>query len=227
MKNSRIFLTTIFAIATTFAYSQINFGIRTGVNFANVNETAALDALTPKFHTVTGANVAGIVEFEFGEHFSIQPEISYTQKGFALREGMDLNLYNIPIPVGVTATSKFSYLEMPVLFKGKVGNDKIKAYAIAGPSIGYAVDGQLKTTANAFFEFQLTDTDIDLGAIGYEQLELSGIVGIGTEIKIPSGKIFFDARYQHGFTELYDIPVFNEKIKNQGFGLNAGYAMSF
>lgn len=227
MKNSKVFLTAIFAIFATVAFSQINLGVRAGVNFANVNETAALDALTPKFHTVSGVAVAGVAEFEFGEHFSIQPEISYTQKGFALREGMDLDLYNVPIPVGVTATSKFSYLEMPVLFKGKIGNDKIKAYAIAGPSIGYAIDGQLKTTANAFFEFQLTDTDINLGAIGYEQLEVSGIIGIGTEIAIPSGKIFFDARYQHGFTELYDIPVFNEKIKNQGLGLNAGYVMSF
>jgi len=227
MKNSKIFLTTVFALITTLAFAQTNFGIRTGVTFSNVNETEALDALTPNFKTITGATVAGVAEFEFGNHFSIQPEIAYTQKGFRLSEGMDLDLYNIPIPVGVTAITKFSYLEMPVLFKGKVGNDKIKAYAIAGPAIGYAIDGQLKTTANAFFEFELTDTDIDLGAIGYEQLELSGIIGVGTEIAIPSGKIFFDARYQHGFTELYDIPVFNEKIKNQGLSLNAGYVMSF
>ncbi len=227
MKSTRNLLVAMLVFVTSFAFAQINVGVRAGINFANVNETAALDAITPDFKMISGANLGIVSEVEFGKHFAIQPELSYAQKGFALREGIDFELYNIPLPVGVTVVSKFRYVEMPVLFKGKIGNDKIKAYAIAGPAVGYAVDGQLETHAQAFFDFKLLDTDIDLGAVGYEQFEVSGIAGIGTEIMIPSGKIFFDARYQHGFTELYDIPVFNEKIKNQGMTLSAGYVMSF
>ncbi len=227
MKNLRILIAAALFLVTNLAIAQFSVGIKTGINFNDISETDALDALTPDFKQLKGLNIGLVSELEIGNHFAIQPELSYTQKGFKLDEGMDFELFNIPLPVGVIVRSKFSYLEVPLLFKGKMGDDKMKGYLIAGPSVGYAIDGQLRTTAKAILEFDILDQDLDLGKIGYEKFEVAGIVGGGAEVKIPSGKLFMDARYQFGFTELYDIPVFNEKIKNRGVSLNAGYMMNF
>lgn len=227
MKNLRILIAAALFLVTNLAIAQFSVGIKTGINFNDISETDALDALTPDFKQLKGLNIGLVSELEIGNHFAIQPELSYTQKGFKLDEGMDFELYNIPLPIGVIVRSKFSYLEVPLLFKGKIGDDKMKGYLIAGPSVGYAIDGQLTATARAILEFQVADQDLNLNQIGYERFEVAGIVGGGAEVKIPSGKLFMDARYQFGFTELYDIPVFNEKIKNRGVSLNAGYMMTF
>jgi len=227
MKNLRILVFAALFLVTNLAIAQFSVGIKTGINFNDISETDALDALTPDFKQLKGLNIGLVSELEIGNHFAIQPELIYTQKGFKLDEGMDFELYNIPLPIGVIVRSKFSYLEVPLLFKGKIGDDKMKGYLIAGPSVGYAIDGQLTSTARAILEFQVLDQDLDLNQIGYERFEVAGIVGGGAEVKIPSGKLFMDARYQFGFTELYDIPVFNEKIKNRGVSLNAGYMMTF
>jgi len=227
MKYSRILIVAALFLVSNLAIAQFSVGIKTGINFNNVSQTDALDALTPDFQQLVGLNIGLVSELEVGNHFAFQPELVYTQKGFKFDQGTNIDLFNIPLPIGVIARTKFSYIEAPLLFKGKIGDDKMKGYLIAGPSIGYAVDGQLTTTARAILEFQVLDQDLDLGQIGYERLEVAGIVGGGAEVKIPSGKLFMDARYQFGLTELYDIPVFNEKIKNSGVSLNAGYLMAF
>ena len=227
MKKVRILFAAALFLVANMAIAQFSVGIKTGINFNNIAETDALDALTPEFKQLKGLNIGAVAELEIGEHFAIQPELTYTQKGFKLDEGMDVDIFNIPLPIGVVAKSKFSYIEMPLLFKGKIGDDKLKGFLLAGPSIGYAVDGQLTTTAKALLEFQLLDQDLNLNSIGYERFEATGIIGGGAEVAIPSGKLFMDARYQFGLTELYDIPVFNEKIKNRGVSLNVGYMMTF
>ncbi|MEZ4948612.1 MAG: porin family protein [Saprospiraceae bacterium] len=227
MMNAKFLTALLFVAFSTVSYAQMNFGIRAGAAFNDVVATEGLDAITPEFKNVTTYNISLISEYEIGDYFSIQPELSYNTKGFRIKETADIELWNIPLPVGIEAVSKFSYLEVPLLFKGRVGNDKVKAYAMAGPAVGYAVDGDLETYGRVFFDIKLFETDIDLDAVGYERFEVSGIVGAGVEFLTNSGKIFLDARYQHGFTQLYDIPVFNEKIKNRGTSVNVGYVMSF
>ena len=225
--NAKFLTAFLFAAVTTTAFAQMNFGVRAGVAFNDVMATEALESVTPEFKNVTTTNIALVSEFELHENFAIQPELAYNTKGFRIKETADIELWDIPLPIGIEAVSKFSYVEVPILFKGKIGNEKVKAYALAGPAAGYAVDGDLETYGRAFFEIKLFETDIDLDAVGYERFELSGIVGAGVEFMLNNGKLFFDARYQHGFTQLYDIPVFNEMIKNRGTTLSMGYVMSF
>ncbi len=225
MTRTRLFATTFFSLLSISIFAQINLGLRSGVNFSNVHATEALASVTPEYKYVTTAQVAAVAEFEFGEFFALQPELSYLKKGFRIKEGLELDLYNVPIPLGFEAISRFGYLEMPLLAKGKVGNDIVKAFAIAGPVLGYATDGKLTTRATAFFSFDIDESKIDLDAINYERFEIGGVFGAGLEIKLPLGKLMMDGRYQMGFTEIYDIPVFNEKLMNRNFQINLGYVV--
>lgn len=225
MKNAPKIIAIVALLATfyTTSFAQLSLGLRGGLNFGNVYTTDGLDAITPDFQSISGPSVAGVLECGFSKNFAVQTELGITRKGFKIREDFDVNLYNVPVPIGATAESRFNYLEVPLLAKVKFGDEVVQGYVTAGPTFGYATNGRLITRANALFEFKVSDTDINLDAINYERFEVGGSVGAGLGINTGFGQLFADARYTRGFTQLYDIPVVNEKIRNQGFALSVGF----
>ncbi|MFN7120141.1 MAG: porin family protein [Saprospiraceae bacterium] len=207
----------------TTSFAQLSLGLRGGLNVGNVYTTDGLDAVTPDFQSINGPTVAGVLEYGFSKNFALQTELGITRKGFKFGLDRDINLFNIPVPVGATAESRFNYLEVPLLAKIKFGDETVHGYVTAGPTFGYATSGRLITRADALFEFKVSDTDINLDAINYERFEVGGAVGAGIGFNTGFGQLFADARYTRGFTELYDIPVFDERIRNQGFALSVGF----
>lgn len=212
-----------FAAFTFTAQAQVSLGLRGGYQMSNINVTDGLDALAPDFKTIDAFSIGVVMEVPLGYGFHFQPELAYSRKGFSLQESTALDLFNIPVPVGVEAISRFDYLEAPLLMKYKFGDGRVNAYLAAGPTFGYALDGQLITRANALIDIKLLDTDIDLNAINYERFEVGAALGGGVSFYTPFGQLFVDARYNHGFTQVYDIPVVDEKARNQNFGINVGF----
>ncbi|MCB9265456.1 MAG: PorT family protein [Lewinellaceae bacterium] len=212
-----------FTVFTFAAQAQVSLGLRGGYQMANINATKGLDALAPDFKTIDAFSIGAVMEVPLGYGFNFQPELAYSRKGFSIQESTALDLFNIPVPVGVEALSRFDYLEAPLLMKYKFGDGRVNAYIAAGPTFGYALDGQLITRANALVDIKLIDTDIDLNAINYERFEVAGTVAGGLSFYTPFGQLFLDARYNHGFTQVYDIPVVDEKARNKSFGINVGF----
>lgn len=207
---------------------EISFGIKTGIQSANVNAPDFIEdiALVPDFKPITTVNVGVVSEIEFHPNFALQPELVYTTKGAKINENFDVNLFDVPLPVGVTAISKFNYLEMPVLAKAKFGNESANFYLVAGPTFGYALNGKLETRAKLLVEVDLYDTPINLDAVNYERFEVGGMAGAGFSVRMPNGsQLFLDARYSHGFTQPYDIPIVREKVQHKNFGVNIGFMM--
>lgn len=203
---------------------KISLGARAGVQQANVVVPDFIQDATflPDFKNIQTANFGVTAELELHPNFAIQPEMSYNTKGFMIRENFDLELYDVPLPLGVTAISRFNYLEMPVLAKAKFGN----FYLMAGPTFGYAVSGKLETRARALVEFDLFETKIDLDEVGYERWEVGGMAGAGVSVPVfQGGQIFLDVRYAHGFTEAYDIPLVHEKVQHKNIGINVGFML--
>lgn len=220
-----LFTFSCFIIASLSA--QATFGLRAGYEASSVQSSKGLNVLTNQLDGIGAASFAIFAEFPISKTFSIQPELAYTSRGFALALDTDTELLGISLPLGATATSRFNYLEAPILFKAAVGDERTQAYFLAGPSIGYATSGRLRTTARAIFEFDLVDTPINLDAINYQRLSVSGVVGAGVQTKLnPNVRAFADVRYTHGFTQLYDIPLVNERLRNQSIGVNVGLALS-
>jgi len=223
MKTS--FQTAAFCVAILASISlsaQVSIGFRTGVTQANVAVTEGLDAITPDFKPINGLSIAAVAEIPLGAHFAIQPELAYTQKGFGIKEDFGINLFNIPLPAGFRNDSRFGYLEMPVLAKYKFGSQAVQAYVMAGPSAGYALNGRLITRAKVLLDFKVLDQPINLDAVNYERVELGAVAGAGVSFNLGGAQLFLDGRYTHGFTQIYDIPVIEDRVSNRGFGLNAG-----
>jgi hypothetical protein len=224
MKSTKQFL--FFALITffgnTFLQAQVAVGLKAGANFGNVYMTEALGNLAPDFKFATGAVAGGVVEANFGKYFAVQSELNWVQKGFKFTEDVNIPVGNLDIPAGVSATIRTNYLEIPLLAKAKLGNDIIQAYAVLGPSFGYAMNGQLITRTRLLFEFNPIHTNLNFDALDYNRLEVSAVGGLGMQVNFHGGKWFADARYTQGLTQLYNFPVVNEQIKNRGIALSTG-----
>ena len=218
-------LTLCLTLVTSTSFAQTTYGVRGGVTFNNIYQTKTLDNLTPDIDYLVGFTSAVYAEIPLVNGLSFQPELAYNQKGFSIRQDADTELFGVELPIGVRANSRFDYLETPLLLKGKFGNEKVKGFVMAGPALGYATGGNLKTTSTGILEIDLTNTSIDLDVINYERFEFSAVVGAGVSFDAGFGNITLDGRFQQGFTELYDIPLVAERVKNQGFAINAGIAI--
>lgn len=210
------------ALMTTGLMAQINVGVRAGYALNNVYTTDGLGAVAPNFLNLNEANLGLMVEIPIAGGFSVQPELAITTKGFGLKQGFDTELLGVQLPLEARAETRVRYIEMPVLAKYSFGQDALKAYFTAGPTLSYATKGQIDAYANVLVELDLGSTDINLDAINYNRLDVGATIGAGLEYNFGPVKPFVDVRYYRGFSELYDIPLVEEKVRNRGYGFNVG-----
>lgn len=211
----------LFTCQMTFA--QHALGLKGGAQFNTIQATENLKNLLPAIDHVNGFSVGLVSEFRITPQFAIQPELLYNRKGFSIDQQFDVPLFGVDVPIGAKAITRMDYLEVPLLAKYKFGNEGISAYLTAGPTFGYAVRGDLVTTANFILDFDIATTPINLGANNFQRFEVGAAVGGGLTLNTGTSQFFVDARYNHGFTQVYDLPVVDEKLRNRGVSLTAGF----
>ena len=221
----------VFALLAILSFTntltaQVSLGVKGGMNIARVKAPEFINSVV-EFKKVRNLTIGVVSELGLTENFALQSELNFTTKGFKLNEGLDLQLFGFDVPLGVTAVTEFTYLELPVLAKAKFGNERVEGYLYAGPTFGYALNGNITTRAKILIEFDLFDTDLDLDNIGYNRFEIAGTIGGGVAFKSDNGKFFLDGRYNHGFTEVYDVPLIAERVENRNVNLTAGYLWTF
>lgn len=228
MKKIQQFLAvTVFLLSATLSFAQISVGAKAGVYTSFIDVAEAAEGLTQNVEGLTTPSFGIVSEIALGENFAFQPELLYTTKGFKVSEGLNINLGGLPIPAGVTARTKINYLELPLLAKYKFGENALKFNVTAGPVVSYAINGQLDTRANLLLDINPIKTAINLDALNYERLEVSASIGAGMTFETEGGQLFADARYVHGFSDLYNAPVVDLNLKNRGVGVTVGYMMTF
>ena len=187
----------------------------------------AIDEL-PDLRAVKSMRVGGFVNVPVKGGFSVQPELHFTRKGFKINESAGLELFDLPLPVGVVAVTRVNYVELPVLAKYSFGSGPVSAYLTAGPAVSYATGAKLDTRARVILEVDLFSTKLNLDAIDYQRTEISGVLGGGVQFEAQNGnKFFVDARYTRGLSQVVDIPVVRDRLEQQSFGINVGYGIAF
>ena len=93
----------LMAAIAVFGLSNVNaqevtFGVKGGVNFANVGGDDVDDA-----NGLTSFHVGGVVNIGISEKFSIQPELTYSGQGYSFDDegnvDVKLNYINVPVLV--------------------------------------------------------------------------------------------------------------------------------
>ncbi len=194
MKKLLFIFSAIFLIGITTqqANAQNNFGIRGGVNFANLNDTEG------DVDSRTGFMLGAYMNFPVSNSpVSIQPEVLYTQKGY--EQG--------------NTTTKLDYIEVPVLARFDFITDSgLLPFVYFGPYVGIKVNAEVdgdqvvpSNGGNIPSGIDEATNDTDLGVV----------VGGGLDF----GRFDLGVRYNAGLTEVFDG---GDSAKNGVLSITAG-----
>ena len=187
---------------TTNSFAQ-NFGLRGGINLANISfEEEDLGA-----DSKIGLVIGGIAEIGLSELISLQPELNFVQKGYQL----DIDFFGSKIE----SKANINYLDVPVNVKVGFDAGGAKIYFLAGPGFGYALNGSIEFCESGNCESEDLEFDND---DGFNRFEISGNLGAGVQF----GQIFVDLRYVLGISNLNEDDV-DGNASNRGFQISAGY----
>lgn len=203
--------------------AQSSLVITAGPSMQSVTTHGLQSSFRPDYKFHHGLQGQVLWSQELTPRFSFQSGLGYTEKGFQLKEGFDLDILNLPMEIGVEANTTLRYVELPIQMKYNFNDGPLSFYALAGPTIGYAMSGDVRTKANLIFDINLIRNKLDLNDDIYRRVELSGILGLGAEIKFDQGALVAQVNYQQGFSRVIDNTLLDLKLKNYGFGMNIGY----
>lgn len=187
-----IFTLLILPLISTTAFSQANFGFRTG---------AAVTTLAPKGHLLDNNDVTfsftagGFATLPVSQSFSFQPEINYIRKG----RSEETNELNTTIPTDF----KVDYLQVPVLFQYRdylrADNSGSLFYVEAGPYAGFAINTKVENShGGSTSTISLTDD---------KKTDWGAAFGIGFQTPLWNQDFRFNLRYDMGFAELANQPT--------------------
>ncbi len=178
-------------ILASLSSSQVTYGVKGGIGFANVGGSAVAGT-TPVRGFLGGAYLNVSLP-----HFpSIQPELLYCIKG----ESGELQTAGIALAYepGRLIGMRFSYLEMPVLLQLKSSMPFLEPVLYVGPDAGILLSatGDYDTTGNPIRKINIKDglRSVDWG------------VAFGLSIRIFFVRI--DARGTMGLSPLFENPEF-------------------
>lgn len=182
---------------TLKAQSPLNFGIRGGLNIANLNNVDDTDART-------GLLAGAYLNFKVPmSPVSIQPEILYAQKGFEATTTVSGQQVN--------ATTKLDYIEVPVLAKFSFAPGPLTPKVYFGPYVGFNVKAEVEAESggnSASVDVKDSIKDTDFGVV------------VGAEVSF--SKLNVGLRYGAGLTKIAED---DSDGKNGVFSIVAGISL--
>lgn len=223
----RIALAGLVALGSLFtqtSFAQVQIGVRGGANWGFAAKPDFLGSITPDLHPAAGLTGAIFLDIPVNDYVSFRPEVAYVQKGFAIKEGFNLNLGAFDLPIGARIAYQSNTIEVPLLAKINLSNGAIQPYIIAGPAVSYAVDGRVRTRATALITTRPFDVDVNYGG-ALNRWDVGAVGGLGFAMDAGTGKFFVEGRYTHGFSRQLQVPVVNVNVRNRGVAVTMGYSI--
>jgi hypothetical protein len=211
----------IIASNTAKAQSKTTFGIRSGVNFQNINGkdyngNKLNNQLIPGFHIGVNAEIPLVSEF------FIQPGLLFTTKGGRMDINENGNKY--------TQTTHLAYMEVPVnfLYKTQLGTGHLLAGL--GPYVEVGVGGKIKYSGSGapsdrdvIFQNTVDDAEANSG-VYYRRMGAGANFLFGYEFR---NRLSAQLNAQLGLTNINpkngQVSDPKATAKNTGFGVSLGY----
>jgi hypothetical protein len=199
MKKQILFAASMVLSIFVMAQSQTTFGIRAGLASSSIKGDAPnslnnlLDftngAVTSSGHT--GLFAGGYVSIPLSPVMSVEPSISYAQKGYNLRG--ELNIKGAEF-IGANAQAKLTthYIDMPVVLKANIDGFQV----FAGPQVSYLAKADLVTTAG-LLGFNLLNKKMD-ATNQFNRIDAGFTAGVGYQF---ANGVNLTAAYDHGLTK--------------------------
>lgn len=186
-----------------------------------------------------GASVAGFVEINLGNRFTIQPELAFTQRGVHMKS--ESAIYWEGPEFGYPATDKvidyryretLNYIDVPIMVEKNFGGGMVGGYVAAGPGFSFGISGKgreeitiespdptdkwifVESTDYREYEIEMGNGRYDM----YKGFDFNLNLGAGLLFLMERGEIGLDLRYTQG-TRGLDV----NGIKNRNFTVGLSY----
>lgn len=215
MKMSMVFIALTM---TTQSLAQVKFGVRAGLNIANVTLGDIGDA---KQVLNTSYHFGGIVEHSLTNNFSIESGLQLSGKGTKIEQTESLGGF----PMTLTSSLAPLYLEVPINAKYNLDLGSAKLHVFAGPYFGIGIGGKMKYEATyTGMPTEKETIDIKFGSDGnsddLKRTDFGLNIGAGIEIK----NILIRAQYGLGLTDISPNSSANDdNDRNRVIGISIGY----
>ncbi|MBL7827612.1 MAG: PorT family protein [Saprospiraceae bacterium] len=200
------------------AFSQL--GIKGGIQLATMKqEDENIDQDDLEKHAIIAPVLGVTLDLNITDHFSIQPELLYTQNG-------GRNTYSY-FGVETESTYRINYVEVPVLAKIKVGNPEdggVGFHVAAGPWLGLAMSGTTHTETTVFGSQIVTEDKFTFDNEDNAKRANFGVIGAAG---ISFSNFTLDLRYNYGLNNLLDEDADNNNdnkpvLQTRGLAVTLG-----
>ena len=199
-------------------------GLRAGASLSRWHWADDTDVDKDAIKNLPGLYIAVPFEISVTNGLFLQPELAYTRKGVRLnmQETGETGTFEMD------ARTKFDYLSLDMLVKGKFGTDAPQFYVLAGPGLAYAAHGKVPaefTVTNGTSSTEKETEDIDFKEDEVSRFDFSVLFGGGLEMPLGPGRLVLDARYSLGLQNLNTDgdDTTNMGIFNRGMLFSAGF----
>ena len=226
MKKTIISLVTlILLLVVIHAKAQITYGVKVGLNLANVTTSGTLSSDIDKSIRL-GYNIGGLVNYSLSDNFLIQSGILLSSKGYKVKYANKVSTATI------NSTGYYSpiYIEIPInaLYKRDMGGFKLQLFA--GPYIGIGIAGKVST------DYEVTGTlpagyatpvnyseTIKYGNDDSEDMQKRIDLGFNVGLGIEYHKFVYSVQYGMGLTNLSISTHNSSTVRNSVIGISIGY----
>lgn len=198
-------LAALLAVSTTTAMAQVSWGVKGGLNLANLTNNEGNADMKPSFY------IGGFMEYRVSEFFGISPELLYSRQGFQAKEGG--TIVGLRLKDGTTARLRLNYINLPILAKFYVAEG---LSLDLGPQVGFDIGSDIWAKNGGEKE------TVDLPSTTYEipapnTLDVSFAMGLTYNFN----DFFVQGRYNLGLTDAFEDDEANSK--NSVIQLGVGY----
>lgn len=229
-----VFSFVAFVLFSGQLFAQVTFsaGLRAGINSADMEFESSFEDDEVSFANRVGLYLGVPVEIRFSNAFALQPELNFIQKGVQI----DFSEQGSSFREEAEGEITLNYLELPVLAKLTAGNESFQMFAVAGPRISMALDGEFSQDYRYFQNDELIEEEsgsipIPIGSEGDDgpganRFDFGMTFGLGASVKAGAGRLMIDARYDLGLSNWnFDAMDGEDEIFNRGVGVTLGYLM--
>lgn len=201
MKLLRLSFLFVLVLSSMAINAQAYFGARVGLNATN----ASIDVANAEIDTDGQTNLAigAFVTLPIlGEFLSIQPELTYLNRGYSFEATV----------LGGSIEQTLAFVDVGALVRLAFAQDNpVGFYVGAGPYYSYALSG----TVTEFGDDR--DVDFDADRLNRGELQVAGVAGVtfGSDLKF-----FAEFRYQGSLSNQSDAD--DVDINQRSIGLNGG-----
>ena len=219
---------TLFLSTASFA-SGNRLGVLGGFNLSKIS----ISDNKFKSTSLTSVGVGLLIEHTLGENLTLCIEPMYLGKGckFDFTESVeeDDGWFGGDLFDFSGGSFKYTYIEIPVLFKYSMDSGTIKPFLMIGPAVGLLQSARMEINMIEELGLYIDSKEIS------ESIDFGICFGGGVGIPIGSNILFVEGRYTLGLADVYkggeivpgeeDSTMPDMEIKNKGIQIMAGLSV--